>query len=145
MSVVGLSPSDFWELLTQVLRLVQTYRHAGEELKHFEGLLGEWKGCLESLQRTLDLANKPTCRSFQEFWSTLNEGYKVLKQYEDLMKSSSSSSGSPQQTVKQLGKPAKKLGKSVSYRMDEKIIKDLICRAERHISTIHLYTSQVQL
>ena len=131
----GFSPSDIWELLKQAQKLARTYRHAGEELKDFKDSLGEWGSCLESLERTLDLANKPTCRSFESFRVTVKEGYKILARYEDLLKSSS---GSPQQTVK-------KVSKAASYRMNEPTIKDLISRAQRHISTIHLYTTQVQL
>lgn len=131
MTSFGFSPSDIWEFLRQVQKFVKTYRHAGEELKDFADLLSEWATYLEALEKTLELANKPTCRSFTTFKSTLSDGEKMLKRYQALWKEDSNM--------------AKKSLGAVDYRMNEREIRDLIARAQRHISTIQWYSQQITL
>jgi hypothetical protein len=131
MTSFGFSPTDIWEFLRQMQKFVKTYRHAGEKLKDFADLLSEWATCLEALEKTLELANKPTCRSFTNFKYTLSDGDKMLKRYQALWKEDSNM--------------AKKSLRTVDYRMNEQEIRDLKARAQRHIFTIQLYSQQITL
>lgn len=127
----GFGPSDIWEFLRQLQKFTKTYRYAGKELQKFANQLSEWATCLEGLEKTLELANKPTCQSFQTFKSTLNDGEEMLKGYTALWEGDSNL--------------AKKVRAAAGYRMYEQEIRDLINRAHGHIITINLYSQQVTL